>query len=99
MLGQLYHLLKEFHRIIFSHKTDELDSWIEETGKLGIEELNTYLNGIRSDIEAIKNSITYRYNNGLAKGSVNKLKLTKRIMYERHSFQLLKSKILLNELY
>ena len=37
------------------------------------------------------------YNNGLAEGSVNKIKLIKRIMYGRNSFALLRSKILLNE--
>lgn len=33
----------------------------------------------------------------LAEGSVNKIKLIKRIMYGRNSFELLKSKILLQE--
>ena len=46
---------------------------------------------------AVKNAICYKYNNGLAEGSVNKIKLTKRIMYGRNSFQLLKAKLLLNE--
>lgn len=45
------------------------------------------------------NGINYQYNNGLAEGSVNKIKLIKRIMYGRNSFQLLKAKILLNEYY
>ena len=40
----------------------------------------------------------YKYNNGLAKGSVNKIKLTKRIMYGRNSFELLKAKLLLKEI-
>jgi hypothetical protein len=31
-------------------------------------------------VEAVKNAIRYEYNNGLAEGSVNKLKLIKRIM-------------------
>ena len=35
-----------------------------------------------------QNAICYKYNNGLAEGNVNKIKLTKRIMYGRHSFQL-----------
>ena len=48
-------------------------------------------------MEAIKNAITYQYNNGLAEGSVNKIKVIKRIMYGRNSFELLKSKILLYE--
>ncbi|MCI7813032.1 MAG: transposase, partial [Robinsoniella sp.] len=36
--------------------------------------------------------------NGLAEGSVNKLKVVKRIMYGRNSFDLLKSKLLRLEL-
>lgn len=98
-LGQLYSLLKEFHRIVFSRKSDELDSWIETAAKLNVDELDSYLSGLRNDIEAVKNAISYKYNNGLAEGSVNKIKLTKRIMYGRNSFMLLKAKILLNEYY
>ena len=45
-------------------------------------------------IDAVKNAIIYDYNNGLAEGSVNKLKVIKRIMYGRCSFALLRSKIL-----
>lgn len=98
-LGQLYSLLKDFHRIVFSRKSDELDSWIETATKLNVDELDSYLGGLRNDIEAVKNAISYKYNNGLAEGSVNKIKLTKRIMYGRNSFMLLKAKILLNEYY
>jgi len=28
LLGQLYTLLKEFHRIVFSGKSSELDQWL-----------------------------------------------------------------------
>ena len=38
------------------------------------------------------------YNNGLAEGSVNKIKVIKRIMYGRNSFELLKAKVLFHEL-
>ena len=64
---------------------------------LGIPELNTYLGGSTNDILAVKNAISYAYNNGLAEGSVNKIKLAKRIMYGRNSFALLRAKLLLNE--
>jgi len=60
---------------------------------------DTYVNGLTADIEAVKNSIRYKYSNGLAEGSVNKIKLIKRIMYGRNSFYLLKAKILLGEYY
>jgi len=45
-------------------------------------------------LEAIKNVIILNYNNGLAEGSVNKLKVINRIMYGRNSFELLKAKLL-----
>ena len=64
---------------------------------VSIPELQTYVNGIRQDIVAVKNGIAMQYNNGLAEGSVNKLKVIKRIMYGRNSFELLKAKVLLPE--
>lgn len=97
VLGELYNLLKEFYEIIFSQKSEKLDGWIESALKQQIEELDCYIGGIKKDISAVKNAIDYKYNNGLAEGSVNKIKLIKRIMYGRNSFSLLKAKILLNE--
>lgn len=99
ILGDLYFTLKEFHRIVFSQKNEELETWMTNAEKLKIEELTTYVNGLKNDLEAVKNGIKYVYNNGLAEGSVNKIKLTKRIMYGRNSFALLKAKLLLNEYY
>lgn len=99
ILGQIYSLLREYHKIIFSQKSNELDSWITQAISLKVDEIDTYANGLLADIEAVKNAIQYKYNNGLAEGSVNKIKLTKRIMYGRNSFYLLKAKLLLNEFY
>ena len=64
---------------------------------LGSEDINSYLNGIIRDIEAVKNAIRYDYNNGLAEGSINKIKLYKRIMYGRCSFEVLRHKTLMLE--
>ena len=54
---------------------------------------------IKKDITAVKNGIIYSYNNGLAEGSVNKIKVIKRVMYGRNSFELLKAKVLFGELF
>lgn len=51
--------------------------------RFNIPELQTYVNGIRFDIKAVKNGIKMKYNNGLAEGSVNKIKVIKRTMYGR----------------
>ena len=72
-------------------------TWLEKTENFNIHELQTYVNGIRIDINAVKNGIKLKYNNGLAEGSVNKIKVIKRIMYGRNSFDLLKAKVLLHE--
>lgn len=99
IMGEIYSRLREFHHIVFSRQSSKLDAWIIETEQLQIDELNTYINGLKNDITAVKNGIDFKYNNGLAEGSVNKIKLTKRIMYGRNSFTLLKAKLLLNEYY
>jgi transposase len=65
--------------------------------QFNIPEIETYLNGILKDIEAVKNAIIFPYSNGLAEGSVNKIKVIKRIMYGRNSFDFLKAKVMFHE--
>ncbi len=99
LLSELYTLTKDFCNVIFSKKPTKLDEWINAAQKYDIPELQTFINGIKKDITAVKNGIIYSYNNGLAEGSVNKIKVIKRIMYGRNSFELLKAKVLFGELF
>ena len=94
-VGKIYEIITEFKEIMFSKKETELDKWITKTKNYKIPEMNSFITGIERDLEAVKNGIKYEYNNGLAEGSVNKIKLIKRIMYGRCSFNLLKQKVLL----
>ncbi len=96
-LGKVYEILRNFHKLMFSKNLDKLEPWMQEADKLQIDEINSYLAGLRKDMGAVRNSIIYSYSNGLAEGSINKLKVVKRIMYGRNSFELLKSKLLLLE--
>ena len=97
LLGTLYSLIKEFYEIIYSKQSVKLDSWIEHAKMVNQPELNTFFFCINKDLTAVKNGITEQYNNGLAEGSVNKIKVIKRIMYGRNSFELLKAKVLFGE--
>ena len=97
MIADLYVTIKEFYEIIYTKHEEKLDAWLVKLEKFNIPELQTYVNGIRQDIVAVKNGIALQYYNGLAEGSVNKLKVIKRIMYGRNSFELLKAKVLLHE--
>lgn len=98
ILGEIYALIRDFYRIVFTQKADELDRWIMDAKKYqDISELQTFIDGTCKDVEAVKNGISECFNNGLAEESVNKIKLIKRVMYGRNIFDLLKSKVLLYE--
>jgi len=98
VIGTLYEAVQSFKEILSTKHVDDLSDWIEYASLLGIDEINSFINGISSDLDAVKNAIRYEYNNGLAEGTVNKIKVIKRIMYGRCSFSLLRSKILLRDL-
>ena len=68
---------------------------MERAKTLNIKELNSFISGIKRDSEAVKSSIKYGFSNGLAEGTVNKIKVIKRIMYGRCSFEMLRKKVLL----
>ena len=80
--------------MIFSKKPEELETWMDKTEKLHVPELDAFLNGLRLDMTAVKNAIALDYNNGLAEGSVNKIKVIKRIMFGRCGDDLLRAKVL-----
>ena len=94
MVGKLYDTVKSFKEVLFAKNEDDLDIWIDDAAQLGIDEVDSFIGGIKRDIEAVKNAIKFEFNNGLAEGSVNKLKVIKRIMYGRCSFELLRKKTL-----
>ena len=79
---------------MFSCKPEKLEDWIQEAKRINVKELNSFITLIQNDIEAVKNAIIYKYSNGLTEGFNNKIKVIKRIMYGRCSFDLLRLKIL-----
>lgn len=59
------------------------------TKRINVKELNSFITLIQRDIEAVKNAIIYKYSNGLTEVFNNKIKVIKRIMHVRCSFNLL----------
>jgi len=98
-IGSLYYTVRSFKEMLFAKLVDDIDGWIATASQLGIAEINSFISGIVTDLDAVKNAIRFEYNNGLAEGTVNKLKLVKRIMYGRCSFALLRNKMLWKEFY
>ena len=96
-LDKIYQTVKQFKEAIFSKNLSCLESWINDNKRLNIMELDSFIAGLERDIDAVKNAVTYKYSNGLAEGTVNKIKVIKRIMYGRCGFKLLKNKVLLHD--
>ena len=97
LIGKLYDQMNTFKETLFGKDISELEKWMEEARTLDIEGLNSFVNGLSRDIDAVKNTIALDHSNGLAEGTVNKIKVSKRIMYGRCSFDTLKKKVLLRE--
>lgn len=92
--GDLLTSLSNFRDIFSKKKEENLITWIKNATALDINEINSYISGLVADYDSIKNAIIYNYSNGLAEGSVNKIKSIKRIMYGRNKFTLLRRKVL-----
>ena len=97
LFNKIFQLVLQFRGLLKSFDSDQLDAWLEVAKHLAITELDSFSNGLIRDIDAVKNAITYTYSNGLAEGSINKIKVIKRIMYGRCTFNTLRSKVLLYE--
>jgi len=90
-------LLKEFKALLKKKKPDLLAAWMRKVETTGIPEFEAFINGLRLDIDAVKNAFTSDLSNGLIEGTINKIKVIKRIMYGRCSFKLLKNKCMIPE--
>jgi DNA-binding CsgD family transcriptional regulator len=94
LANTIFETINRFKGILKRRDTDALMKWIDDVASLEIEELSSFANGLKNDMTAVLNAFRYNYNNGLAEGSVNKVKVIKRVMYGRCSFALLRNKIL-----
>lgn len=95
--GVIIDLVNEFRELFSTRDTSGLDVWLEKALSLDIAALTTFVNGVKKDIGAVKAAILLRMTSGAVEGSVNKLKVDKRIMYGRCSFELLRGKLLRSE--
>lgn len=89
-------LAKEFKEMTDKLKVSLLDPWIEKAKSSGIAALKNFAVGLENDYDAIKAAVSLEWSNGQVEGQVNRLKMIKRQMYGRASFELLRRKVLDN---
>jgi len=95
-LQNLYPAVNRFREILKGKDESRLEDWLSEVKRYNIRELNTFIMSVERDIEAVKNAIRTGFSNGIIEGVINKIKVIKRIMYGRCSFELLRLKAIMS---
>ncbi len=72
-----------------------LTTWIAEAQSSGIQAIETFAAGLEQDGAAVRAALTQPWSSGQAEGQITRLKLLKRSMYGRASFDLLRRRVLL----
>lgn len=86
-------LLRGFKSMLRKKDGSMLNNWIKNAIASNVKEIKGFAKGLLSDIEAIENAVILPWSNGPVEGLVNKLKIIKRQMYGRASFELLRKRL------
>ena len=71
-----------------------LEDWLLRVAATDIPELQGFAAGLRRDKAAVAAALSLEWSNGQVEGQINRLKLVKRTMYGRASFDLLRKRVL-----
>jgi transposase len=89
-----YGLVQDFLTMVRKRQGERLESWIEAVQQGAISELQSFVNGILKDKEAVVAGLTLVYSNGPVEAQVQKLKVVKRAMFGRAKLPLLRQRLL-----
>ena len=87
-------LAQEFSRIVRERVPDQFNGWLRAAVQSELQEFVSFARGLSKDYEAVINALRHEWSNGQLEGQVNRLKLIKRMMYGRASFDLLRARVL-----
>ena len=92
-IATLAHLGREFFRILRHRDLSAWAQWLEAARNTA---LRGFASGLMRDHDAVQAALTLPWSNGPVEGQVHRLKLIKRQMYGRASFDLLRLRVLHN---
>src|SRR5215472_5331250 len=94
-IAQTYELVQAFGTLVRDRPgVAQVEHWLAEVEQRGVPALRAFAEGLKKDYEAVLAGLTSEWSNGPTEGFVNKLKLSKRLMYGRASFGLLRQRFL-----
>ncbi|WP_220200372.1 transposase, partial [Ktedonospora formicarum] len=94
MVETMYLLTQQLRTLLRERQADQLEAWVGVCAGCGIAEIESFAQGLQRDFSAVKAAFEFPYSNGPTEGFVNRLKLVKRMMYGRGSFELLRRRVL-----
>jgi len=71
------------------------EQWLAEARSCGVRAVATFAEGLEQEGEAVRAALATPWSNAQSEGQITKLKLLKRQMYGRASFELLRRRVLL----
>ena len=87
-------LVHEFMDLMHRKQATDVSSWLERAQKSESGEVRWFARSLRREQPALEAAISSPWSNGPVVGIVNKIKLIKRQMYGRASFEMLRVRIL-----
>ena len=93
-IATAYTLAQDFVRMVRERTVDALADWIARAAASCVAELGSFANGLQRDLAAVTAGLSLAWSNGQVEGQINRLKLIKRTMYGRASFDLLRKRVL-----
>jgi transposase len=93
-LTEALELAATFAAMARKQVTMSLAEWLGKALPSRCPEIRRFAEGIRRDEAAVNAALTEKWSNGPVEGQVNRLKLTKRSMFGRAGFQLLRARVL-----
>ena len=90
-----FSLTERFTNLLRERQGDAVEAWLEDASTSGLSEFHSFATGLRRDQPAIVAAASLPYSKGQTEGQITKLKLLKRSMYGRASFELLRRRVLL----
>jgi hypothetical protein len=84
-----------FAGIMAGLHSERLHEWIAGVEADQLPDLHSFTAGLKRDLDAVVNGLSLPYSSGAVEGNVNRIKMLKRQMYGRASFDLLRKRVLL----
>lgn len=94
-LPSLKSITHHFRAAMTNKDANDFLDWMDENKSCQFSHICALIKGLYRDLDAVMQGIRSPFNNGFVEGTVNKLKMIKRVMYGRADYPLLRAKVIL----